>query len=188
MFVSNQPTNKYRNYPLPSFYDLFVKHTLSTVENLNMPAVGGSRKRRLLPYLEAMMEFSLQIFRHKKGHKTNPQFSEAEYPLPSHLKKYLKDALYQLEFSAMLKEYVKLTEMPHCLSNLTVFMRQSFQLHEDPLLKTKFMEWISLICTISVACYENGCKEAISVGKEVIEERCESQESLDEFRRLGCDV
>lgn len=185
--MSSQPT-KCRNYPLPDFDCLFENHAVTIVENLKMPAVGRSRKRRLLPYLEAMMEFSIQIHRHKKGHKTNPQFNEVEYPLPSHVKKFLKDSLFQLEFSAMLKEYVKLTEMPHCLSNLSVFMRQSFQLHEDPLLKTKFMEWISLICTISVACYENGCKEALILGKDIIQERCESQESLDEFRRLGCDI
>lgn len=153
-----------------------------------MPAASDHQKRRLFSYIEAMMNYSLKIFRHKKGHETDHNFSEARYPLPRQLKQYLRDALFQLEFSAMLKEYVKLTEMPHCYSNLTVFMKQSFQLHEDPLLKTKFMEWIALICTISVACYENGCEEALDIGKEVIEERCQSQESVDEFKRLGCDL
>lgn len=152
-----------------------------------MSAVARSQRARLWPYIEEMMEFSLHIFRQKKGHK-NPHFSEVDYPLSSHLKKILKDALYQLEFSAMLKHYVKLTEMPHCYCNLDAFMRQSFQLHKEPLLKTTFMEWIALICTISVACHENGCTEAITIGKVIIGERCESQEARDEFRSLGYNV
>ena len=149
-----------------------------------MPSLAGFL---LLPVLEGMMQFSLGIFKHSKG-QTSHQFNEENYPLPTNLKKYLKDGLFQMEFSAMLEEYVSFTGTPNCTEKLTAFMRQSFQLHEDPQMKTSFMEWVSIICIISVACYENGCNEALDIGKRIIRERCECQESLDEFKKLGCDV
>lgn len=146
-------------------------------------------KSRVLPFIQKMMDFSLQLYKDGQTNSYIDDRSREQFPLPNLMKFAVKYVVDQLKNSSVISEYLSEMHHPNRTARLFKYLRNSFNVYETESMNTSFIEWSSMTCLIAAACFcKGGCEDAPNIAVIVIHEICVRENQYDEFRKLGCDI